>query len=141
MGAPAWLAEVPGGYHPCPPGGARRSPDEDEDPLADGPELGIIYLLHFEEPYRHARHYLGWTGDLRRRLALHRKGRSGARLMHAVASAGVPWHCVARWLGTRDDERAMKRRRELASWCPTCRAERLARRAALTRERRKSGKD
>jgi hypothetical protein len=25
--------------------------------------LGIVYLLHFDRPYRHARHYTGWTTD------------------------------------------------------------------------------
>jgi hypothetical protein len=22
---------------------------------------GVVYLVHFTEPYRHARHYTGWT--------------------------------------------------------------------------------
>ena len=26
-------------------------------------QLGIVYLLHFDRPYQHARHYTGWTGD------------------------------------------------------------------------------
>ncbi|MBB5085041.1 putative GIY-YIG superfamily endonuclease [Nonomuraea endophytica] len=30
---------------------------------------GTVYLLHFAQPYRHARHYLGWTTDLQARLA------------------------------------------------------------------------
>ena len=24
---------------------------------------GVVYLLHFDQPYQHARHYTGWTGD------------------------------------------------------------------------------
>jgi hypothetical protein len=34
--------------------------------------VGVIYLLHFSRPYRHARHYTGWTessGSLKARLA------------------------------------------------------------------------
>ena len=27
---------------------------------------GTVYLLHFSEPYKHARHYTGWTEDLPR---------------------------------------------------------------------------
>src|ERR1022692_399624 len=27
-------------------------------------QLGVIYMLHFDPPYRHARHYVGWTDDL-----------------------------------------------------------------------------
>ena len=23
--------------------------------------LGIVYLLHFDRPYQHARHYTGWS--------------------------------------------------------------------------------
>jgi hypothetical protein len=41
---------------------------------------GLVYLLHFSEPYQHARHYTGWTHDLDARLQLHRAGR-GARLL------------------------------------------------------------
>jgi hypothetical protein len=32
---------------------------------------GTVYLLHFDRPYRHARHYLGWAEDLDNRLAEH----------------------------------------------------------------------
>ena len=24
---------------------------------------GVVYLVHFTQPYRHARHYTGWTAD------------------------------------------------------------------------------
>jgi len=45
---------------------------------ATGP---VVYLLHFDRSYGHARHYTGWTaGDLDRRLRGHRTGR-GARLL------------------------------------------------------------
>jgi len=30
--------------------------------------MGVIYLLHFQRSYRHARHYLGYTDDLDARL-------------------------------------------------------------------------
>ncbi len=29
--------------------------------------MGLIYLLHFERSYHHARHYLGYTEDLEAR--------------------------------------------------------------------------
>jgi hypothetical protein len=32
---------------------------------------GMVYLLHFDRPFRHARHYCGWTTDLAARLAEH----------------------------------------------------------------------
>ena len=37
--------------------------------------MGLIYLLHFQRSYRHARHYLGYTDDLAARLVAHRAGR------------------------------------------------------------------
>lgn len=47
-----------------------------------------VYLLHFSQPYKHARHYLGSAGDLSRRMAEHRLGR-GARLLAVIVAAGV----------------------------------------------------
>jgi hypothetical protein len=45
-----------------------------------GGGAGTVYLLHFDVPYRHARHYTGWTGrDLPGRLAQHQAG-AGALL-------------------------------------------------------------
>lgn len=40
---------------------------------------GTVYLLHFDRPYRHARHYLGWTPRaVSERVADHATG-NGAR--------------------------------------------------------------
>lgn len=50
--------------------------------------VGVCYLIHFERPYRHARHYLGWTVDLEARLAKHRAG-NGARLLRVATAAGI----------------------------------------------------
>ena len=33
-------------------------------PTSAGAPGGVVYLVHFTEPYRHARHYTGWTADL-----------------------------------------------------------------------------
>jgi hypothetical protein len=30
---------------------------------------GVVYLIHLSRPYRHARHYLGWTQNLAHRVA------------------------------------------------------------------------
>ena len=27
-------------------------------------QTGVIYMLHFDQPYKHAKHYVGWTADL-----------------------------------------------------------------------------
>ena len=36
--------------------------------------MGVVYLIHFDEPFQHARHYLGYTKNLDTRLAAHRAG-------------------------------------------------------------------
>ena len=51
---------------------------------------GVIYLLHFDRPYRHTSHYTGWVHSptfLQPRLGAHRDG-VGARLMQVVGEAG-----------------------------------------------------
>lgn len=87
---------------------------------------GTIYLLHFERPYRHARHYIGWTKKncLNARLDHHRAG-SGSRLMAAVSAAGITFTIARLWTGTRNDERALKRKKNApARLCPICRPKR-----------------
>lgn len=83
---------------------------------------GCVYLIHFDQPYRHARHYIGWTTDLERRLAQHEAG-EGARLMEVIASAGIGWICVRIWPGPRRLERAKKT--HARRYCPLCRDERI----------------
>lgn len=75
------------------------------------PEVGTIYLLHFERPYRHAKHYLGWTSELDERLIQHQSGR-GARLVAVITNAGIGFSVSRTWRGTRHKERRL---------CPTCR--------------------
>jgi hypothetical protein len=29
-----------------------------------GTEAGTVYIVHFDTPYKHARHYTGWATDL-----------------------------------------------------------------------------
>lgn len=50
----------------------------------------MIYILHFDSPYFHARHYVGYCGDgtLEQRLQRHRSGQ-GSRLMSAIELAGI----------------------------------------------------
>jgi hypothetical protein len=67
------------------------------------------YLLHFDPPYRHARHYLGWTEHLEQRLARHQAG-GGARLMTVITDAQITWRLARTWEGTRAAERRLKNR-------------------------------
>jgi hypothetical protein len=80
----------------------------------------MLYLIHFDSPYKHARHYRGYCadGELAARLARHRSGH-GARLLSVVAAAGIGWRCVRTWPGGRQQERTLKRRK-VAPLCPCC---------------------
>lgn len=81
--------------------------------------IGTVYLLHFAEPYQHARHYLGWAEDVEARLADHEAGR-GARLLAVVQSAGITWRLARTWPGSRARERQIKRQGGLSRSCPLC---------------------
>lgn len=80
---------------------------------------GIVYLLHFTEPFGHARHYSGWTADLPGRLAEHTAG-NGSRLVAAAMSAGVGFTLARTWPGTRARERQLKRQGGASRRCPLC---------------------
>jgi predicted GIY-YIG superfamily endonuclease len=90
--------------------------------VATDARVGTIYLIHFERPYRHVRHYIGWTMDLQARVARHHRG-DGSKLMRAVSAAGIGWQVVATWEGTRRDERRLKARKRAPDICTACRAE------------------
>jgi predicted GIY-YIG superfamily endonuclease len=78
----------------------------------------VVYLLHFYVSYKHARHYLGSTDDLSKRLDQHQAG-TGARLLEVIADAGIYWTLSRAWPGDRKRERKLKNyhRRYL---CPLC---------------------
>jgi hypothetical protein len=61
---------------------------------------GTVYLIHFETPFKHAQHYIGWASDLNRRISRHRNG-NGARLLRVVNEAGITWEVVRTWPGIR----------------------------------------
>jgi predicted GIY-YIG superfamily endonuclease len=83
------------------------------------PAPGTVYLIHLDVPYKHARHYTGWTANLDARLQAHRDGR-GARLMEVITAAGITWRLARTWPGGRDRERAIKNRHEAPRLCPFC---------------------
>lgn len=89
------------------------------DYLVNTGEIGIIYLIHFSEPFRHARHYLGWTTDLAERLWAHKIGR-GSNLISHVNAAGIAWHVVRTYTGDRNLERRIKHSGGLGRCCNVC---------------------
>lgn len=80
-----------------------------------------VYLVCFARPYHHARHYIGCCGDLAARMQRHARGR-GARLMRAVARAGITWAVTRTWEGDRELEKQLKRQHNAPRLCPVCRA-------------------
>lgn len=87
-----------------------------------------LYLLHFDRPYRHARHYLGYArtmADLHARVDTHYNATPGDgkhhRLMQVIRAAGIGFTLARVWpTGTRQHERAKKTRGH-ARQCPICR--------------------
>lgn len=80
------------------------------------------YLLHFDPPYRHAGHYIGWTEDLEGRLRDHLSGR-GSPLVRAAVEAGSLVVVARLW---PDRDRRFERRLHNthgSRLCPRCRKE------------------
>lgn len=89
----------------------------------------MVYLIHFEKPLAHAQHYLGYCNgeeSLEQRVDRHRRG-DGARLLRAVAQAGIRFQVVRTWTdGDRALERRLKGWKKSSNLCPVCRAKRRA---------------
>jgi predicted GIY-YIG superfamily endonuclease len=83
---------------------------------------GTVYLLHFSEAYKHARHYVGFTHNLESRLEAHSKG-AGARLLEVIIQAGLSFQLARTWQGTRKTERALKNQKNAPRFCLLCRGE------------------
>lgn len=80
---------------------------------------GWIYLIHFNKPYEHAEHYMGFTKNVDRRMLRHVAGR-GARLMQVIEDAGITWKISRVWYGDRYLERRLKKQGGHARKCPIC---------------------
>lgn len=95
--------------------------------MSDTPDnTGTVYLLHFEPPYKHAKHYMGWTTDVEVRVERHRNG-GGSPLVKAALAAGCVVTVVRTWPNvTRAFERELKNRKGAPRLCPTCRGEEVS---------------
>jgi predicted GIY-YIG superfamily endonuclease len=80
---------------------------------------GTVYLIHFNRAYKHAKHYLGFTENLDKRLTDHLAG-MGARLMEVVTEARIEWKVSRTWSGDRKVERRLKNWHNAALLCPLC---------------------
>jgi len=79
-----------------------------------------VYVLHFNPPYRHAKHYIGYTKIGLRRIERHMAG-NGSPLVRAAIQFGCEVK-VAHYFrkGTRDLERKLKNRKDTPRWCCEC---------------------
>lgn len=85
--------------------------------------MGTVYLIHFDQPLAHARHYIGWTvrESPLQRLRHHRRSH-GARLLAVLNHLGIGYHVVRTWKRVdRAFERRLKNRKDATSLCPCCR--------------------
>jgi predicted GIY-YIG superfamily endonuclease len=81
---------------------------------------GTVYLIHFSKPYKGVRHYIGFTQNLRNRLAAHKSGR-GSPLLKAAHDAGSRFTVARKWhKKTGDFESQLKAQRNHARFCPKC---------------------
>lgn len=86
--------------------------------------MGVVYLIHFQKPYKHAQHYLGYTDDLGKRFNRHVYG-DGSKLLKAVRAAGISFYLVRTWNGVdRKFERKLHNHKKSWMKCPVCRSER-----------------
>ncbi len=95
--------------------------------VRDVPPGPCVYLIHLHAPLKHARHYLGWSSNLRRRIYIHGRGLSDScSFMRAVDAAAIKWRVVRIWWpGDRALERQFKDEAHVARLCPVCRAKAL----------------
>jgi predicted GIY-YIG superfamily endonuclease len=82
----------------------------------------MVYILHFDRPYYHARHYLGSTSNLRRRVSEHKSGHgSGAALTDAIRRAGIGFVVADVWPGNQNQEYQLKNHyKNTPKLCPIC---------------------
>lgn len=87
-----------------------------------------VYLLHITPPFKHARHYIGFTtdDDAKRRTGEHKRGtKKGSPLIRAALAAGCVIKVTKVWPGAdRDFERKLKNRKNASKFCPCCNSRR-----------------
>lgn len=101
-----------------------------------------LYIIHFAEPFHHARHYVGITSQsLKTRLKKHRN-KDGSRITRAAVQAGIKLesiHLIGEY-NDREEARAaeikLKSRHQGTMMCPKCRLDTRARKTATQKQRR-----
>lgn len=82
--------------------------------------MSQVYLLHFDPPLHHAKHYLGWTKHLDRRITHHRNG-TGAKICAAAVANGSKLEVARVWENADHMlEHRLKRHKNSPRLCPIC---------------------
>ncbi len=83
-----------------------------------------MYLIHFEEPLCHARHYIGYTRlSVEQRVERHHSG-DGARLLRVLDQKGIQCRVVRVWEDADQEfERKLKNQKNAKRFCPVCSSE------------------
>lgn len=82
----------------------------------------MIYLLHFDRPISDShttQHYLGYSEEWENRVNQHRDG-DGSRLCQVARNRGINFTVARLWIGDRDLERQLKKRKNSKRLCPIC---------------------
>lgn len=96
-----------------------------------------VYLICFDRPYKHARHYLGWAKNIDERVREHKNG-TGARLLAVIREAGIGWRVVRVWKeADRAVESRFKHSHDRVSLCPICGEERRQKKLRQRNESRR----
>ncbi len=82
-----------------------------------------VYLIHFDQPLHHARHYIGKAKFLKLRLKHHKAG-SGARILQVCNERGITYDVVRVWKSKTEPagklERRLKNMKNSPELCPIC---------------------
>lgn len=90
--------------------------------MKDAKHRGVVYVLHFSQPYKGKSHYVGWVKDyenLDQRIERHRSGR-GANFLRHVVQAGISLKLVVTFEGSTNTERRFKQFKSTPKYCPVC---------------------
>lgn len=88
-----------------------------------------VYVLHFDTPYKHAKHYTGIAVNVERRVREHRRG-AGAKLTKVLKENNIEfkWKMLKEYetfSEAKNEEKRLKEKVKNAKhYCPYCKAER-----------------
>ena len=87
-----------------------------------------VYLIHFDTPLGHAKHYIGTAKNTDSRFFAHRQGK-GARILQVCNELRIGYQMVRFWIGGRKLERKLKKGKNSPLLCPVCNPEGWQKRA------------